>query len=95
MGAAFVAARYKSGVGKADFFQRIGNVIAFDSGWICGWANQHKVVVHDRIALERKAIGHKFFFGCLVMHKQHIGVTPPAHVDSLAGANRHDLHVDV
>ena len=94
MGAAFVAARNKTSIGHADLFHRFGDVLALDLRRVSGRANQHEVVVHDRVALERIAFGHHFFFSRLVVNEQHIGVAPAAHVDGLAGADRHHFHVD-
>jgi hypothetical protein len=73
------------------FLQGRHNVFAACFGGVAGRAHQHKVVVHDWEALDAKTIGHKFLFGRLVVHKQHIGVTTAAHVQGLACAERHHL----
>ena len=91
MRAALVAPRNKTGIARIEFRQCLGNVFAFGFGRVGGGANQHKVVVHDRKALDGKAFSDDFFLGHLVVHKQHVGVAAPAHVYRLAGADRHHL----
>ena len=94
MGTALVATRNKEHIARRQFFQRFDDVIAFGLGWIGGWANQHKVVVHNGKAFDGKAFGHDLLFGDLIMHKQDVGVAAAPHVDGLAGAQRHHLDLD-
>ena len=94
MGAAFVTTRNKIGIAGADFFKGFSNVLAFGFGRVSGRANQHKVVVHHGKTLDGKTLGHGFFFCCLVMHKQHIGIAPATHVDGLARTHSNNFHVN-
>ena len=94
MRAALVAARNESAVAGLQFLQSLQNVLALDLNRVGGRADEDEVVVHHGQALEGKAFGHHFFFGHLVMHKQHIGVTAAAHVDGLTGAQCHHLDIN-
>ena len=94
MRATFVAARDEAGARAREFFQRLHNVAALGFSGVSGGANQHKVVVHDGIALEGETIGHHFFFGLLVMHKQHIGVATASHVERLPSAQGDHFDVE-
>jgi hypothetical protein len=57
------------------------------------WGPPDEVVVHDRVALDAPAIGHKLFFGHLVVHEQHISIATARRVQRLAGAQRNHLHI--
>ena len=79
----------------APFISRGDNVLRLaQAGRIGAWADQHEVVVHHRIALHAEALSQEFLLGGLGMDEHHVGVAAPPGVERLAGAQRHDLHVD-
>ncbi len=95
VGAGLVAARDKRRAFVLDQFEGGGDVLAaLDAGRVALRSDQHEVVVHDREALHAEAIGDKFFFLRLGMHEHNVGVAAAAGIERLAGALRHDLHLD-
>src|SRR5262249_30581533 len=64
MGTRPISARYKWSLLLLYRLQRFGDILyAFDRGRIALRADQHKIVVHDRITLHALAFGEEFFFG--------------------------------
>ena len=53
-----------------------------------------EVVVHDLAAVDAEALGEEFLLGGLVVHEHDIGIAAARGVEGLAGAERHDAHVD-
>ena len=93
VGAALVAARYEVGVARSQLLEGFHDVLALGARGVRLGAHQNEVVVHDRVALDAPAIGHKLFFGHLVVHKEHISVATAGRVQRLAGAQRNHLHI--
>jgi hypothetical protein len=65
-----------------------------DAGGVALWPNQHKVIVHHRIALHAFAFGDKFLFCRFRMDKNHVCIAAPAGVERLTGAPRQYFHRD-
>ena len=65
-----------------------------DAARIGARADQDEVVVHHRIALHAEALGEELVLLRLRMHEDDVGIAAPRRVERLAGAQRHDLHVD-
>jgi hypothetical protein len=57
-------------------------------------SDDDEVVVHDVATLDEHALGDEFVLGRLIVHKSDVGVTPPSHVERLAGAQRDHPHLD-
>ena len=93
MGAALVTARDETGAAGREFFERLHNVPAFGFGRVRLRTNQHEIVVHHRKALDGNTIGHHLFFGRRVVHKQHVGIAAPPHVQRLAGTQSDHFHI--
>jgi hypothetical protein len=94
MRATFVAARDEGRVGRGHLLQGGHHILAGGAGRVSPGADEHEVVVHDLLAPGRETVGDEFLFGHLVVHEQHVGIAAARHVDGLAGAQGHHLHVD-
>ena len=56
--------------------------------------DQHEVVVHDREPLDALALGQELLLGRLRVDENDIGIAAPREIERLAGAERHDAHLD-
>jgi hypothetical protein len=65
--------------------QRRHDIIAFDSGGITVRADQYKILIHHRIALDPETFRHELFLSRFGIDKHHIGVAMPRGVERPAG----------
>ena len=87
MGAAFIAARYKSRFAIGDFLKRCLNVFsACDFGRIRFGSEQHKVIKHHFLPFIGKPLRYKKLFRRFVMHKHHIGIATATNIECLASS---------
>ena len=56
--------------------------------------DQDEVVVHHLVAAHAVALGDELLLERPRVHEHHVGVAAPAHVERLAGAERHHAHLD-
>jgi hypothetical protein len=56
-------------------------------------ADQHEVVVHHLEAPHAVALGDEFLLERPGMDQDHVGIAAPAHLERLAGAERHHAHL--
>ncbi len=95
MRARFVAARNERSALLLDLCQRPDNVLRpLYARRIALRPYEDKVIVHHRKTFHAEPVGDKFQFLRLGVHKDHIGIAPPAGVEGLAGPLRHDLYLD-
>ena len=57
-------------------------------------ARQDEIVVHHLVAPHAVALGDELLLERPGVHEHHVGVAAPAHVERLAGAERHHAHLD-
>jgi hypothetical protein len=95
MRAAAVPARYERRLGLMDALQSLHRILAAgDSRRVRFRADQHEIVVHDLMAAHAEAFGDELLLERLRVHEHHVGVSAPAHVERLAGAERDHAHLD-
>ena len=95
MGTRTIPARYEGRLFVLDLLKRLGDVIhALDAGRIALRPDQHEIVVHHRVALHALTLGEKLLFRRFGMHEYDVGIAAPASVERLAGALRHNFHLD-
>ena len=64
------------------------------SGRIIRRSHDVKLIVHDIVGVDSKALFHEFILGFASMHKQHVGITVFTQFDGLSSADSNDLHFD-
>ena len=92
--AAAVTARDEGLAAGRDLGQAGHDVGAARAGRVGLGADQHEVVVHDRVALLAPALGDELVLGRGVVHEDHVGIAAPADVQRLARADGDHAHLD-
>ncbi len=95
MRARLVAARNEQRALGLHGLQCRNNILAaLDAGGVSLRADQHKIIIHHRLALDAEAILDELHLLRAGMDEDHIGITPPAGIERLPRALADHTHID-
>jgi hypothetical protein len=92
MGPAVVSPRHKRLLLSGNAPKRISSLFGQpDLGWVGNRAKHQVIIEHHAAVFHAMALGHELLLAFLVVDQECIGLTSHPHLESLAGADGHDL----